>query len=139
MKIIGVYPAGIGGVVAGGEPPAADGGRVVADIEHGPARRWPLDRTDQHAGSHHEPGLLTHLAHDRLRVALPRLDPAAGQRPAARLGLVPTLDQQQPPVVIGDDGAHTLDPRRSWHHASIAPCPGRVLDVCPGSGQRRYP
>jgi hypothetical protein len=39
----------------------------------------PLHRTDECAARHPEPGFLPGLADDRLLIAFPRLDPAAGQ------------------------------------------------------------
>src|SRR6516164_10185120 len=127
-----MHAPGIGGVVVGGEPPAADAGRVVMDVEHRPARGGPLDRADQPAWLHPQPALLMHLPHHRLRIALARVDPAARQRPPPRLRLVPGLDQQQPPGVVGDDGADAPDPRYR-HPPSIVLSPPGYLTRARGA------
>ena len=134
----GMHPPGTGRVVAGRELPAADAGRVVIDVEHGPARRGPLHRAYQPSRLDVQPGFLAYLPRHGLRVALARPDPAARQRPAALLRRVAPLDQQQPPGVVGDDGAHAPNPW-SRHGPIIVLHLTRALDVSLRNGQRRCP
>ena len=88
-----MYPPDIGGIITRREQPAAHAGRVVVDVEDRPAGRGPLDLADQPSRLDPQTGLLAHLPHHGLGVALARPDPAARQRPAAHLRLVPPFDQ----------------------------------------------
>jgi len=58
-----MHPPGVGGVVAGGEQPAADRCRVVMDVEDRPAGPGPLDLADQPARLDLQPGFLAYLPH----------------------------------------------------------------------------
>ena len=105
------YPARVGRVVARPERAPRDRGRVIPDVEDVATGGGSPHAPEQRSRLHRQAGFLPHLPHQRLGVRLARLDPPAGQRPQAGAGLVPALDEQQPPLIVFDYGAHTRDHR----------------------------
>jgi hypothetical protein len=105
----GVHPARVGGIVARAERSAGDRGRIVPDVEDIAVAARPPNGTEEASRLDLEARFLAHLAHECLGVGLAGLNPSAGKRPQPGPRRMPALDEQQPTVVVFNDGAHTRD------------------------------
>src|SRR5690606_2839575 len=107
-QLVRAAPADVRGVVARREAAADGGGEVVVDLVHAAARRRAVHGPGERAHGDDQAGLLAYLADDRLGVRLARLDPAAGQRPPARVGRAAPPYQEEAARVVQHDRADTL-------------------------------